>query len=743
MRAAATVQLALGALALGLALAPGARAQLGPRRELRAELAHVAAPGARLTRDDAGLVRGASGLWIAAPGASPEARAEAFLRRFRGELALAPGAVLVHERTVAAHGYEVVRLSRGAFGGRVHGGSVVVRLRGDAVEHLSLAGVGAPLASSSALDPAPAGALALASVPGAIRVEAASPGGLELDGRVEPVVVVDLAGEHLHERWRVLVGASGVLAAHPRAADALGRVYPRDPTSDMEVTADVELTDLTSRERLTGRYFRALQCNAGARGCQPAQGALADENGDFLFDPVEPSYDDAFAEVHGYHHATRVAAHFRDVHGFSVTCRDGGPMRLIVNYTERPMIPYDNAAFQPGGSDCGTMLFGQGRTRDFVYDADVVYHEYGHAVVDGISDLGFFAIDAFGVGYDPGAVNEGYADYVAATISGDPHMAEYFRGAGLGAEGSLRELDNELVCPDGRVGEAHFDGRILGGAAWDMREAIGAQKTDALMYSAMSAIASLASLADAAETILAAADALLASGGLDPEDRATVASILEARGLIGCDRVAPLDGDVTRLAYSGTATLTGNVGGAIAPVHYRIAIPADAVSLHVGVTSLTIPGGAYSIAYRVGAPVRFLASRRPPYIANGTLRPGERLARDTDPPLPRCETLYLAIVTDNLADVQQALYEVRANLVRSGLDEACEVPDAGAPAGEDAGVTADAAPGGGTAGGGGCTCRASGRGAGSSAGLALVALAATAQRMRRSWRSIRRIGVSK
>lgn len=688
------------ALALSL-LASAASAQLTPEAVIPAsELAR-----GRVERDGLDRVRRASRLAIASPGATPRARAEAFLARFRGELALAPDAELVHLRTVEAHGRHVVRFGRAAFGGLVQGASVVVRMRGDVVDYVSVARAREPLAAAPAIDVGRASARALAAIPGAVRVRSAAPGGLPLDGRVEPVAVVDVAGAHLHQRWRVLVGADGVLAAHALALDALGRIYESNPVVDMDLTADVELPFLTSRDRLTGRYFRLHQCNAGSRGCEPSQTAMADPAGDFLYDPMEPAYDDAFAEVHGYFHANVVAQHFRETHGFEWSCGSDALMRVYVNYTEAASTPYDNAAYSPsGGGECGLMLFGQGRTHDFVYDSDVVYHEFGHAVVDGVSDLGFFVLDGMGVSYDPGAINEGYADYVAATVSGDPDMAEYLRETGLGGETALRNLDNDFVCPDDLVGEVHFDGRIFAGAAWDLREALGAAKADVLMYATIVAIDMVPTLAEATETLLATADALVADGTLDASDRAMVQSIVEARGLVGCERVVPLDGGVTRMAFSGSAQVTGNAGS-IAPVHYRIDIPADAQSLNINVSNLTMGGGEYTLYYRTDGPVRYVASRRPPVIAQGSLRPGQAMIRDGDPPLPRCQTLYVAVVTDNLGAIEASLYEVTANLVRSGIDETCEEPDAGPPALPDGGPGSDADAGAPEPMSEGCGCR--------------------------------------
>ncbi len=694
------VGLRFAALTVFLVVASPVAAQLTPDPSgvdaVRSTLRAAAAPGAEIRRDDSQRVRRAWGLSIRSAGATPEASARAFLSRFRDELALAPGAQLTHVRTIEVHGRQVVRMRRLAFGGLVHGSSVIVRLRGEVVDYVALDHASAPVAAASG-DPGPAALeraqrLALAAVPDAVRARSVLPGGIELAGVVEPVVVVDVAGEHLHQRWRVAVGADGVLFVRPLTLDAQGRVFARNPVSDMDMTSDVELQFMTSRDRLTGRYFRVLNCNAGDRGCEPQQLATADVDGNFLFDPDDPSFVDWFAEVQGYHHTNRVAQYFRDRHGFAWSCGAESLMRVYVNYAETTDVPYDNAAYSPGGGgECGLMFFGQGRERDFVYDSDVVYHEYGHAVVDGSSNLGFFIIDRLGLAYDPGSFNEAYADYVAATVSGDPNMAEYFQGVGMGGEGALRNLDNELVCPDDLVGQVHADGRIIGGMAWDIREALGADKSDPLMYATMTALEMTPSLADVAEVFLATADALVVDGILTGADRTAIEEFATARGLIGCERISPLDGDVTRQGYSGTAQMTGNAGGRIAPVHYRLEIPADAERLNINIADLTAAPGEYTIHWRAGAPVRFIASRRPPVLAEGTLRPGEAMDPDSAPPLPRCQTMYIAITTDNLASVEQTMYQVTANLVRSGLAASCEEPDAGS-ADVDAGVSADAAP---------------------------------------------------
>ena len=93
---------------------------------------------------------------------------------------------------------------------------------------------------------------------------------------------------------------------------------------------------------------------------------------------------------------------------------------------------------------------------------DVVYHEYGHAVHS--------AEIIPGVGRGDGAMGEGVADFLAASITGDSGMGRGF----FYDDEPLRELDpvgGELRWPDD-IGEIHSTGRIIGGALWDLRKTL-------------------------------------------------------------------------------------------------------------------------------------------------------------------------------------------------------------------------------------------------------------------------------
>lgn len=94
--------------------------------------------------------------------------------------------------------------------------------------------------------------------------------------------------------------------------------------------------------------------------------------------------------------------------------------------------------------------------------ADVIYHEYGHAL---------HALQIIqGVGAFDGAMSEGAADFLSASITGDPAMGRGFRKN----DDPLRHLDppnEERRWPE-HIAEIHQTGLIYGGTFWDLRKAL-------------------------------------------------------------------------------------------------------------------------------------------------------------------------------------------------------------------------------------------------------------------------------
>ena len=100
--------------------------------------------------------------------------------------------------------------------------------------------------------------------------------------------------------------------------------------------------------------------------------------------------------------------------------------------------------------------------------ADVVFHEYGHAVTQ----------DCYQPWDPPGDMNEAFSDYFAATLTGQPRIGNGFYGPGT----FLRDVERDRVWPRDASPSIHLQGLILAGALWDLRHAIGAAVTDSLYH---------------------------------------------------------------------------------------------------------------------------------------------------------------------------------------------------------------------------------------------------------------------
>lgn len=694
------------------------------------DLRSTIGPSAHVLLAEAGHVRMIHGAHITGSG-EPSDRAIALVRRLAPELGLPPDVELVVENDVSAHGFRIFHLARFDHGIRVRDAGAVVRFLSDGAIDLVLGHPGARGLVSGAVTVTEERAREIATAAGLTVLEIRPELHSSDVGLVPVFTVVTTEGPETTLREMLVDARDGhVVLRVPLVVEALGTVYARNRTSDASVTTDVELPDLTSTTALTGTYFRAFNCAANASGCTGTQ-AMPDASGDYLFMPEVGSYTDPFAEVSAYHHASRVAAYFRDVHGFTWRCDGSTRMELLVNYTERPSVPYDNAAYSGGfGGGCGSLLFGQGATGDFAWDGDVVYHEFGHAVTDSLTSIAGFTSDTLGISYEPGAVNEGSSDYWAAAVQGDGSIAESFSGlGGIGAHGSLRVIDADLTCPADLLGEGHFDGRLWAGLGWHVREMITPEDADALFFATIATIDSSPSLSDAAVLYRATAMSLMTMGSFDATELAVVDAEIATRGLEGCRRIVPLDDLGEHRAYSGSSFFTGGVGRGITPLHFSLDVPVDATSATVLAARVTVAGN-YRLHFRAGSPVRVGSRITSSWSVD--VGPSGAVVIDESTPLvlPRCSTLYVAVEVLDLDSGGESLFGVQAMLTQSGDPSATcpEIPDAGPPAGTDTG-TADA---GGTivGAGSGCGCHAGSRAPGALVVLVGLAIAAAARRRR-------------
>lgn len=163
---------------------------------------------------------------------------------------------------------------------------------------------------------------------------------------------------------------------------------------------------------------------------------------------------------------------------------------FLLGYNTADLTPMDNAFYSKHDpffaemlygdfeySNSDALVFGQGSTTDFAYDGDVVYHEFGHGVVEGVGQLDYEGHpDKYGFSNEILGMNEGMADVFSFIMTDDPCLAEYV-AKGIGTLGGAVELDGRLCLRtttnknkvnEDFVGESHNDGLPLVGAHWEI-----------------------------------------------------------------------------------------------------------------------------------------------------------------------------------------------------------------------------------------------------------------------------------
>jgi hypothetical protein len=535
---------------------------------------------------------------------------------------------------------------------------------------------------------------------------------------------------------RIFVDAhdGAILSAQSLLTHARGRVYATDPSGS---PVENDLAYLASPTTLDGRAAAIANFVSGdlEKGetlvFDPT--ATPDVAGDYLFDP-ETSFDltDKFAQVNAYYHIDKMDSFFRNSLGVPM----GYGLQVVVNYAPGGAA-YDNAFFSPYTTPrfSNLIVIGEGSKIDFAYDSDVFMHEFTHYVNANTVTFndGSYG-DQYGLNPMPGALDEGTADYFACTVNDDPILG----GSALAALGGQRDLTNNPgKCPEVVFGEPHADGGLVGNATWRIRQALGRDVADPLIWSSIQLLHGGATFADFAGGILKGSDAAVAKGTMTAAKGAEVKAILDDLGLTGCGRA--VDVSPTAPAVSGFTglTLLGQYFGGYSCqqlatqvkmtslFQYRYVAGADdkvvKLSVALAPSGFGGPSGSdaldYSLYLRKGSLVTFTGNfgGGQPYKAKGFDFKVEHLTDTTGSialgpggagALEPGATYYLAVLHANCPTMQGTVSVQASSVVPE--------PDAGIDAGEDAGVSEAGAEAGlaldGSAGGGGCGCRTTSQG---------------------------------
>jgi hypothetical protein len=313
-----------------------------------------------------------------------------------------------------------------------------------------------------------------------------------VDGQPTPAWKVVVLGDKPLGEWKVYVDAAGgaVLGVVSLLKEARGRIFDPHPVATLNDTTledtstilepaytEVELVGLDGSGNLDGPFVSTV--NTPAR--------IKRDDGQFLFRRA----DQPFKEVMVYFHIDRVQRYLQQL-GFTNVLN--GPVK--VNVVGRAD---DNSDYSPVTK---ALRFGTGGVDD-AEDAEIILHEYGHAIQDN-------QVPGFGAGSECGAMGEGFGDYLAGSFFADAKPARLQPCVGswdaVSYSGddppSLRRLDSNKKYPRDVHGEVHDDGEIWSACLWELRTALGGPVADKLVIAHHFLLTPSSTFQDAANALI-------------------------------------------------------------------------------------------------------------------------------------------------------------------------------------------------------------------------------------------------
>lgn len=276
-------------------------------------------------------------------------------------------------------------------------------------------------------------------------------------------------------QWEVIVNAiTAEIERHAIRfpfASGTGNVYPKDPVNSA-LTAVTLPRLIGSGEKLDGTYVTCANYELG-EAIEPSS--------NFLYTPPHyTAHDDThFDDVNVYYHIDKfVTGYWEPLIGSSI------PYKVLASVHDPSVLGHDNASADWDGL---TLWFGHGGSRfyDLAKKDDIIYHEYTH-IVTGRLGLSYSYAES-------GAMHEGYSDYHAASYTDDASIGEWVTRS----FSDLRTLETSptqfhynnfntvsYTGPDPINTESskHANGMIWSGALWDLRNALGAEIANFLIY---------------------------------------------------------------------------------------------------------------------------------------------------------------------------------------------------------------------------------------------------------------------
>ncbi|MFN7922822.1 MAG: M36 family metallopeptidase [Bryobacteraceae bacterium] len=454
---------------------------------------------------------------------------------------------------------------------------------------------------------------------------------LDQSGSFRPGWSITVLEPGYRGQWSFLVSAENgdIVEVRPTHRGALreGFAFPTNPVKgELE---RVKLERLGDSPALFGgnvKVFNNVLAVAGKADPGDFYSlARPDDDGLYPFQPGDPR----FSEVQLYYNIDRVAERFKSI-GFPGL---KAPVFAVANYMdydkERGFVPRNNAFFASGafGASGGLFFYLTPSGGDTSYDADVIYHEYGHAVVN--SFVGPDQSQSFG------ALNEGTADFFSSSFMNDPAVGEFDALIFRLRSPYIRTTDNPNRYPRNLVGEVHADGNMWSGALWELRRQLGAPVTDRIV------LATIASLNSSSDFYDAAGAAVNAAGKLYGGQAATVVDrVMRNRGLISDAAEAAARAGVIRSGFAGTAAIPASDPGwvTIGAKQFRVQVSGRATRFKIEISG---NGNLYA-----------LVRSRTPIVVNddGTVN-AEHIAGPSQAP-------EIAVDSESSPEIQTGVYYI-------------------------------------------------------------------------------------
>lgn len=323
--------------------------------------------------------------------------------------------------------------------------------------------------------------------------------------------------------WQVFVHAQTGKVLAPardlnRYATGTGQVFPVNAivaTRDNGLTDQADAASAVPQSAYRSVTLLGLSGNGFLDGLYASSSAskrrVSSATQNFVFDRSL----NGFSETMGYYYLDYAQRYIQSLGFANVNNRQ--QVFSVDRYKK------DNSFYQ---SSTKNITYGTGGVDD-AEDADVVWHEYGHSILDN-------QVPGYGTTLEADSIGEGFGDYWAGSLGAqfsggfqDACIAEWdatFYSSTIPP--CLRRLDGIKHYPESVVGEVHDDGEMWSAALWQIRSALGGTRADTVILQHHFLLTSDTSFNQAANALVAAAIGL----GYPNSQVNTIRTILQNRG---------------------------------------------------------------------------------------------------------------------------------------------------------------------------------------------------------------------